>query len=97
MRYSYLKDLSGAYFRVLELMFIALGYLYWENNLIGTYRAIVLYLEIGFGVKHSMLLYCLLITFVQVLRAFNKSIPIKEVFSLGLRDLIRLLISMESF
>jgi hypothetical protein len=32
-----------------------------------------------------------------VLRAPSRSIPIKEVFSLGLRDLIKLLISMELF
>ena len=36
-------------------------------------------------------------TFVQALKAFGRSIPIKEVFSLGLRDLIRLLISIKLF
>ena len=35
--------------------------------------------------------------FVQALKAPNRSILIKEVFSLGLRDLIRLLISAELF
>jgi len=35
--------------------------------------------------------------FAQALRAPSKSIPIKEVFSLGLRDLIRLLTSTELF
>jgi len=35
--------------------------------------------------------------FTQALRAPGRSIPIREVFSLGLKDLIRLLISMESF
>jgi hypothetical protein len=44
-----------------------------------------------------MLLYCLLITFTQALRALSRSTPIREVFSLGLRDLIRLLTSTESF
>jgi len=44
-----------------------------------------------------MLLYRLLITFTQVLRAPSRSTPIREVFSLGLRDLIRLLTSTESF
>ena len=50
-----------------------------------------------FGIRYSILLYYLLITSIQVLRAFSKSIPIREVFSLGLRDLIRLLINTESF
>ena len=36
-------------------------------------------------------------TFEQPLGAFNKSIPIREVFSLGLKDLIRLLTSIELF
>ena len=49
----------------------------------------------GRGVRYSISLYCLLIIFIQALRAFSKSIPIREVFSLGLRDLIRLLISTE--
>ena len=44
-----------------------------------------------------MLLYRLLITFVQVLRALSRSIPIREVFSLGLKNLIRLLISIKLF
>jgi len=51
----------------------------------------------GFGVRYSILLYYLLITFTQVLKAPSRSIPIKEVFSLGFRDLIRLLINTESF
>jgi hypothetical protein len=44
-----------------------------------------------------MLLYRLLITFTQALRASGRSTPIREVFSSGLRDLIRLLTSTESF
>jgi hypothetical protein len=44
-----------------------------------------------------MLLYYLLITFTQALRASSRSTPIREVFSLGLRDLIRLLTSAELF
>ena len=44
-----------------------------------------------------MSLYYLLTTFTQALRAPSRSTPIREVFRLGLRDLIRLLISMESF
>ena len=44
-----------------------------------------------------MLLYHLLITFAQALRAPSRSTPIKEAFSLGLKDLIRLLINIESF
>ena len=51
----------------------------------------------GFGVRRSILLYRLLITFAQALRAPSRSILIREVFSLGLRDLIRLLISAKSF
>ena len=50
-----------------------------------------------FGVRRSILLYHLLMTFMQVLRAFGRSMLIREVFSLGLKDLIRLLISVESF
>ena len=50
-----------------------------------------------FGVRRSILLYYLLIIFMQALRAPSKSIPIREVFSLGLKDLIRLLTSMELF
>ena len=50
-----------------------------------------------FGVRCSILLYYLLITFVQALRALSRSMLIREVFSLGLRDLIRLLISTELF
>ena len=51
----------------------------------------------GFNVRYSILLYCLLITFIQALRAPGRSILIREVFSLGLRDLIRLLTNTESF
>ena len=50
-----------------------------------------------FGVRCNILLYRLLITFVQALRALNRSIPIREAFSLGLRDLIRLLINTKLF
>jgi len=52
---------------------------------------------VDFGVRHSILLYRLLITFAQALRAPSRSIPIREVFSLGLRDLTRLLTSAELF
>ena len=51
----------------------------------------------NFSVRRSISLYCLLITFAQALRAPSRSTPIREVFSLRLRDLIRLLISVESF
>ena len=40
MRYSYLKDFSRAYPRVLVLIFIALGCLGWDNNLVIIYRAL---------------------------------------------------------
>jgi len=52
---------------------------------------------VDFGVRRSILFYYLLITFAQVLRAPSRSIPIREVFSLGLKDLIRLLTSIELF
>ena len=50
-----------------------------------------------FGVRRSISLYYLLIMFAQALRAPGRSTPIREVFSLGLRDLTRLLTSIESF
>jgi len=52
---------------------------------------------VDFSVRRSILLYHLLITFAQALRAPSRSTLIREVFSLGLRDLIRLLISAELF
>ena len=36
-------------------------------------------------------------TFVQALKASSRFIPIKEVFSSGLKDLIRLLTNIKSF
>ena len=51
----------------------------------------------GFGVRYSILLYCLLMTFIQILKALSKPIFIREVFSLWLRDLIKLLTSIELF
>ena len=50
-----------------------------------------------FSVRRSISLYYLLITFTQALRAPGRFTPIREVFSLGLRNLIRLLTSTESF
>jgi len=61
------------------------------------YRVTVLYRGVGFSVRRSISLYYLLMTFTQALRAPSKSTPIREVFSLGLRDLTRLLISAELF
>jgi len=52
---------------------------------------------VGFSIRRSILLYRLLIIFTQALRASGRSIPIREVFSLGLKDLIRLLTSAELF
>jgi len=52
---------------------------------------------VDFSVRCSISLYHLLIIFMQALRALSRSIPIREVFSLGLRDLIRLLTSVELF
>ena len=51
----------------------------------------------GLSVRRNILLYYLLIMFMQVLRAPGRSIFIREVFNLGLRDLMRLLISIELF
>ena len=50
-----------------------------------------------FGVRRSILLYHLLMTFIQALRALNRSTPIRKVFSSELKDLIRLLTSIKSF
>ena len=61
------------------------------------YRAVVLYQGVDFGVRRSISLYHLLIMFTQVLRAPSRSTPIRKVFSSGLRDSIRLLISAELF
>ena len=63
----------------------------------GIYGAVMLYYGVGFSIRYSILLYYLLIIFTQALRALGRSTPIREIFSLGLRDLIRLLISVESF
>jgi len=52
---------------------------------------------VDFSIRRSISLYCLLITFTQALRAPGRSIPIREVFSLGLKNLIRLLTSIELF
>ena len=57
----------------------------------------VLYRGAGFGVRRSISLYRLLITFAQASRAPGRSTPIREVFSSGLRDSTRLLTSAESF
>ena len=43
MRRSYLEDPSGAYPRVLVLIFMVLGCLGWDNNLVNIYRVVVLY------------------------------------------------------
>ena len=43
MRCSYLKDFRGIYFRVLVSIFIVLGYLGWDNNLVDIYGVIILY------------------------------------------------------
>jgi len=43
VRRSYLKNPSRAYFRVLVLIYIALGCLSQDNNLVDVYRAVILY------------------------------------------------------
>ena len=49
------------------------------------------------GIYRAVILYYLLIIFIQLLKASNKSIFIKKIFSSRLRDLIRLLINIELF
>ena len=43
MHYSYLKDPSGAYPKVLVSIFIALGCFSKDNNLVDIYRVVILY------------------------------------------------------
>ena len=57
----------------------------------------VLYQGADFGVRRSISLYRLLMTFAQASRAPGRSIPIREVFSSGLKDSMRLLTSTELF
>ena len=90
MHYSYLEDPSRAYARVLVLISMASGYLGWDNSLINIHKVIILYQRADLSIKYNILLYYLLIIFTQVLKAPSRSIPIREVFSLGLKDLIRL-------
>ena len=49
------------------------------------------------GVRRNISLYYLLMTFIQALRAPGRSILVREVFSLGLKNLIKLLTNIESF
>ena len=79
------------------LIFIVLGYLGCGSGLAENYRAIILYWGADFGIRCSISLYCLLMIFIQVLKVFSRSISIREVFSLGFKDLIRLLINTELF
>ena len=95
MRYSYLINPFRAYLKFPILISIALGCLGWDNILADIHR--VLYQKADFSVRRSILLYHLLITFVQASKAPNKSIPIREVFSSKLKDLIRLLTNTKSF
>ena len=94
MRHFHLKDPSGVYPRVLVSISIALGCLDWDNSLIVIHR--VLY-WVDFSIQRNMSLYHLLMTFTQALRVPNKSTPIREVFSSGFRDSIRLLINIKLF
>ena len=64
MHHSYSGDPNGAYPRFPMLIFIALKYLGCNGDLTGNYKAVMFCWEIGFGIKHSILLYCLLIIFV---------------------------------
>ena len=97
MRCSRSGDPNGAYPRFPVLISIALGCLGCDSDLAGSRRAVMFCQETGFGVRCSISLYCLLMTFVQASRVSGKSMPIREIFSLGFRDSIRLLINAESF
>jgi len=97
MRYFRSGDLNGAYPRFPVLISIASGCLGCNGDLIGSCGAVMFCQEIGFGVRRSILLYHLLMTFAQALRISSRSTPLREIFSLGFRDSIRLLINTESF
>ena len=97
MHHFHLGDPIGAYPRFLVLISIVLGCLGCNGDLIGSRRAVMFCHKTGFGVRRSILLYYLLITFIQASRVSSRSTPIRKVFSLGFRDLIRLLISIKSF
>ena len=97
MCYSYSGDPNGAYLRFLVLIFIVLGCLGYDGDLIGSRGAVMFCREIGFGVRRSISLYRLLMTFAQASRVSGRSTPIREIFSSGFRDLIRLLINAELF
>ena len=78
-------------------IFIVLKYLDYNSDLVGSHRAVMFCQEIGFSVRRNISLYRLLMIFAQASRVSNKSTPIREIFSLGFRDLIRLLINTELF
>ena len=79
------------------LISIVLGCLGCNGDLIGSCKAVMFCQEIGFSVRRSISLYYLLMTFAQALRVSSRSMPIREIFSLGFKDLIRLLINAELF
>ena len=60
----YLGDPNGAYSRFPVLIFIVLGCLGYNGDLVGSRRAIIFCQEISFNVRCSILLYCLLMMFV---------------------------------
>src|SRR6266702_7824337 len=93
----HLKDPNKAYFKFLMSISIILKYLGCNGDLIGNCKIIVFCQETGFSAKHNILLYYLLIMFVQALNFFNKFMPIKEVFSLRFKILIKLLFNVEFF
>jgi len=59
-----LGDFNRVYLRFLMLIFIVLGGLSCNGDLIGSCGAVMFYWEIGFGVRRSISLYCLLMMFV---------------------------------
>jgi len=90
-------DPNGVYPRFLMSISIVLRCLGCNGDLVGSHRAVMFCQETGFGVRRNISLYHLLIMFVQALRVSGRSMPIREVFNLGFRDLIRLLINIKSF
>ena len=63
MRYSHSRDPNGAYPRFPMLISIMSRCLGCNSDLIGNHKAVMFCQEIGFGVRRSISLYRLLITF----------------------------------
>ena len=95
--YSHSGDPNGAYPRFPMSIFIALRCLGCNSDLAKSRKAVMFCQETGFGVRRSISLYYLLIMFAQISKISGRSTPIKKVFNLKFKDLIKLLISVELF